>query len=98
MYGNVCERKRRNNTFFGCFSEFVIQGQSTGTPNICINLLKLLTIYMNDGIDPIDLQRKSGSISKKFRISDIREFYLVTRLYSIIIWICLSKPNTIRMR
>ncbi|MDR1203653.1 MAG: pyruvate formate lyase family protein, partial [Tannerellaceae bacterium] len=27
---------------FGC-TEFVIQGQSTGTPNICINLLKLLT-------------------------------------------------------
>ena len=46
---------------FGC-TEFVIQGQSTGTPNICINLLKLLTIFMNGGIDPIDGKRKSGPV------------------------------------
>ena len=44
---------------FGC-TEFVIQGKSTGTPNICINLLKLLTIYMNEGIDPMDGMDKSG--------------------------------------
>ena len=49
---------------FGC-TEFVIQGQSTGTPNICINLLKLLTIYMNGGIDPIDGIRKDGGVSSK---------------------------------
>lgn len=47
---------------FGC-TEFVIQGQSTGTPNICINLLKLLTIYMNEGIDPMDGKRKSGPVA-----------------------------------
>ena len=46
---------------FGC-TEFVIQGQSTGTPNICINLLKLLTIFMNNGIDPMDGQRKDAGI------------------------------------
>lgn len=46
---------------FGC-TEFVIQGQSTGTPNICINLLKLLTIYMNGGVDPIDGMRKDGGV------------------------------------
>lgn len=46
---------------FGC-TEFVIQGQSTGTPNICINLLKLLTIYMNGGIDPIDGKRKDAGV------------------------------------
>lgn len=34
---------------FGC-GEFVIQGQSTGTPNTCINLLKLLQISLNGGI------------------------------------------------
>ena len=33
---------------FGC-GEFVIQGQSIGTPNTCINLLKLLTIALNRG-------------------------------------------------
>ena len=46
---------------FGC-TEFVIQGQSTGTPNICINLLKILTIYMNGGIDPVDGVRKDGGV------------------------------------
>ena len=46
---------------FGC-TEFVIQGQSTGTPNICINLLKLLTIYMNGGTDPFDGIDKSDGV------------------------------------
>ena len=44
---------------FGC-TEFVIQGQSTGTPNVCINLLKILTIFMNEGVDPMDGKNKSG--------------------------------------
>lgn len=44
---------------FGC-TEFVIQGKSTGSPNICINLLKLLNIFMNEGIDPMDGKDKSG--------------------------------------
>ena len=44
---------------FGC-TEFVIQGESTGTPNTCINLLKLLTIFMNDGKDPMDGLDKSN--------------------------------------
>ncbi len=47
---------------FGC-TEFVIQGQSTGTPNICINLLKLLTIYMNGGVDPVDGKRKDAGVA-----------------------------------
>jgi len=46
---------------FGC-TEFVLQGQSTGTPNICINLLKLLTIFLNGGIDPMDGKRKNGPV------------------------------------
>lgn len=49
---------------FGC-TEFVIQGQSTGTPNICINLLKILTIFMNEGIDPEDGVRKDGGVPIK---------------------------------
>lgn len=65
MYGmRVDEKAAEQYVPFGC-TEFVIQGQSTGTPNICINLLKLLTIYMNDGIDPIDGKRKSGPVSLK---------------------------------
>ncbi|MBQ7059066.1 MAG: pyruvate formate lyase family protein [Firmicutes bacterium] len=46
---------------FGC-TEFVIQGQSTGTPNICMNLLKMMTIFMNDGVDPVDGMRKNREI------------------------------------
>ena len=57
---------------FGC-TEFVLWGQSTGTPNICINLLKILTIYMNDGIDPMDGQDKTGGFSVK-KMSGIRSF------------------------
>lgn len=47
---------------FGC-GEFVIQGQSTGTPNTCINLLKLLQISLNGGIDPMDGVDKSDGVS-----------------------------------
>ena len=46
---------------FGC-TEFVIQGQSTGSPNICFNMLKLLTLYMNAGIDPMDGKYKADGI------------------------------------
>lgn len=49
---------------FGC-TEFVIQGQSTGTPNVCINLLKLFNIFMNDGIDPMDGKDKTGGFPLK---------------------------------
>lgn len=57
---------------FGC-TEFVIQGESTGTPNICINLLKILTIYMNGGVDPEDGVRKDGGVPIK-PLSEIKDF------------------------
>lgn len=55
----------------------MLWGQSTGTPNICINLLKLLTIYMNDGVDPMDGQRKTGAadIPKMSEIESFEQFY-----------------------
>lgn len=61
---------------FGC-TEFVIWGQSTGTPNVCINLLKILTIFMNEGIDPVDNQYKLGEIHPKklVNIKSFDEFY-----------------------
>jgi len=46
---------------FGC-GEFVIQGKSVGTPNILLNLLKILNITLNGGIDPMDGKRKSGPV------------------------------------
>ena len=77
MYGmRVDEKAAEQYVPFGC-TEFVIQGQSTGTPNICINLLKLLTIYMNDGIDPIAGKRKSGPVplKKLEEYQTFEEFY-----------------------
>ncbi len=47
---------------FGC-GEFVIQGQSIGTPNTLLNLLKLLTITLNEGTDPFDGQYKAGPVT-----------------------------------
>ncbi|MGN1340070.1 MAG: pyruvate formate lyase family protein [Oscillospiraceae bacterium] len=76
-YGmRVDEETAKRYVPFGC-TEFVLWGQSTGTPNICINLLKLLTIYMNDGIDPVDGQNKTGDIAprKMSEISSFEEFY-----------------------
>ena len=61
---NVDEKTAEQYVPFGC-GEFVIQGQSTGTPNTCINLLKLLTMTLNEGIDPFDNIKKSGPVNIK---------------------------------
>ncbi len=46
---------------FGC-GEYVIQGKSVGTPNTLLNLLKILQISMNEGIDPMDGKYKAGPV------------------------------------
>lgn len=61
---------------FGC-GEFVIQGKSVGTPNVLLNLLKILNITLNGGIDPMDGKRKSGPIE----IPDCSEFKTFDELY-----------------
>ena len=49
---------------FGC-TEFVLQGQSTGTPNVCMNLLKLLTGFLNGGVDPVGGKVIRGPVNIK---------------------------------
>ena len=49
---------------FGC-GEFVISGKGVGTPNTCLNLLKILNISLTGGIDPWDNLNKSGGVSLK---------------------------------
>lgn len=49
---------------FGC-GEYVISGKSVGTPNVITNLLKLLTISTNGGIDPWDNKDKSDGVALK---------------------------------
>lgn len=76
-YGmRVSEETAKRYVPFGC-TEFVLWGQSTGTPNICINLLKLLNIYMNEGIDPVDGKYKLGEVAPKKleEIQSFEEFY-----------------------
>lgn len=76
-YGmRVDEETAKRYVPFGC-TEFVLWGQSTGTPNICINLLKILTIYMNEGVDPMDGQYKLGPIRprKLEEFETFEEFY-----------------------
>lgn len=46
---------------FGC-TEFVIQGKSVGTPNTLLNLVKILQMSLNEGVDPQDGVRKSGPV------------------------------------
>lgn len=61
---------------FGC-GEFVIQGKSVGTPNTLLNLLKILNITLNSGIDPMDGKAKSGPV----KIPDCSEFLTFEQLY-----------------
>lgn len=62
MHGmRVDEKTAEQYVPFGC-GEFVIQGQSTGTPNTCINLLKILQMSINGGIDPEDGIDKSDGV------------------------------------
>ncbi len=49
---------------FGC-GEYVIQDKSVGTPNTLLNLLKILQISMNQGIDPMDHTYKAGPVQLK---------------------------------
>lgn len=44
---------------FGC-GEFVLSGKSVGTPNTCINILKILNIALSGGVDFWDGKNKSG--------------------------------------
>jgi pyruvate-formate lyase len=46
---------------FGC-TEFVIQGKSVGTPNTLINLLKILQMSLEGGVDPADGVDKSDGV------------------------------------
>lgn len=46
---------------FGC-GEFVLAGRGVGTPNTCMNLLKILNIALSGGTDFWDGKNKSGGV------------------------------------
>ncbi len=62
-YGmRVDEKTAEQYVPFGC-TEFVIQGQSVGTPNVCLNVLKILTALVNQGVDPINGRNIAGTVA-----------------------------------
>jgi len=61
---------------FGC-TEFVIQGKSVGTPNTLINLVKVLQMSLNRGIDPEDGIDRSDGV----RVAPLEELTSFTALY-----------------
>ena len=65
---------------FGC-GEFVIQGKSVGTPNTLLNLLKIMQISMNEGIDPMDGIYKAGPVELK-PLKEIQSFDELYRQYN----------------
>jgi len=78
MYGMRVNRETAEQYVpFGC-GEFVIQGQSVGTPNTLLNLLKLLNITLNSGVDPMDGIKKSGPVA----IKELNEFTTFEDLYT----------------
>ncbi|MDR1834046.1 MAG: hypothetical protein LBQ92_05265 [Propionibacteriaceae bacterium] len=68
---------------FGC-GEFVIQGQSIGTPNVLVNLLKLLNICLNGGIDPMDGVYKAGPVNLK-PAAELRTFEELYDQYKVLL-------------
>lgn len=73
MYGMRVDRAAAEQYVpFGC-GEFVIQGQSVGTPNVLINLLKLLGIALNGGYDPMDGVYRAGPVKLK-TLAELRTF------------------------
>lgn len=73
MYGmRVDKATAQQYVPFGC-GEYVIQGQSVGTPNTLLNLLKLLNMTLNEGVDPNDGVKKSGPVNIK-KLEDFNTF------------------------
>lgn len=61
---------------FGC-GEFVIQGQSVGTPNTLLNLLKIFDMTLHEGVDPFDGIKKNGPV----HVKPLSEFHTFEDLY-----------------
>lgn len=65
MYGLQVDREAAEQYVpFGC-GEYVIQGQSVGTPNVLFNALKMLNMTLNEGVDPMDGIYKAGPVEVK---------------------------------
>ena len=66
---------------FGC-GEFVIQGKSVGTPNTLLNLLKILQIAMNEGVDPFDGIKRNDHVPP---LSSFHTFNQLRKAYETVL-------------
>jgi pyruvate-formate lyase len=79
MYGMRLDRETAEQYVpFGC-TEFVIQGQSTGTPNVLLNMTKMMQMVLNDGYDPLTKVYGAG----KAKIKDIDDYKTFDQLYDV---------------
>jgi pyruvate-formate lyase len=77
MYGLRVDREAAEQYVpFGC-GEYVIQGQSVGTPNVLFNALKMLNMTLNEGIDPMDGIYKAGPV----KVKNVEDFETFEELY-----------------
>ncbi|MBQ9036682.1 MAG: pyruvate formate lyase family protein [Erysipelotrichaceae bacterium] len=72
----VTEKEAEQYAMFGC-GEMNLVGMTVGTPNSNINETKVLTILLNEGVDPWDNVYKAGplTLKKLEEYKDFEEFY-----------------------
>ncbi|MFZ2539059.1 MAG: pyruvate formate lyase family protein [Oscillospiraceae bacterium] len=72
---NVSKELAEQYAFFGC-GEYMISGKSIGTPNVLINMAKILEITLHNGIDPITQKKiglETGEINDDMTFEDLME-------------------------
>lgn len=69
---NIDEKTAEKYVPLGC-GEINLSGCGVSTPNTCINMLKVLTITLNGGVDPFDGKRKCGNL-KLSKLDDLSTF------------------------
>ncbi|MDF2543131.1 MAG: pyruvate formate-lyase [Herbinix sp.] len=63
--------------FFGC-GEYMLSGKSIGTPNVLINMAKVLEVTLNNGVDPITgkhIGLETGEMSDGMLFYDLMDRY-----------------------
>ena len=80
---NVTKEESQTCVPLGC-GEYVLGGLGVGTPSVCTNPLKMLTMFLNDGVDRFDYVKRMGLDMKVKNLDDYltyemfkKDFYLV---------------------
>lgn len=63
--------------FFGC-GEYMLSGKSMGTPNVLLNMAKILELTLHNGVDPITQKKigvETGELTDDMTFEDLMERY-----------------------